>query len=114
LKHRQRFEIFVAIVIRLRNALANGRPNRRRHAPPAPSQACGYQLKPIIHEHHHSHLRLGTSMTILQVLNPYQLEHVDRGLLRKSVDEIMVVDHTSHDDGQWDVDILMSSICVSQ
>ncbi|KAG1836995.1 hypothetical protein C8R48DRAFT_124678 [Suillus tomentosus] len=35
-------------------------------------------------------------------------------LAPKSVDdEIMVVDHTSHDDGQWDVDVLMSSNSVS-
>ncbi|KAG2071580.1 hypothetical protein BDR04DRAFT_1098056, partial [Suillus decipiens] len=37
-----------------------------------------------------------------------ELEHVDRGLLSKSVDdEIMVVDHSSQDDEQWDVDALM-------
>lgn len=45
-----------------------------------------------------------------QVCDFAGLEHVDQGLAPKSVDdEIMVVDHTSHDDGQWDVDVLMSS-----
>ncbi|KAG1826901.1 uncharacterized protein BJ212DRAFT_1309153 [Suillus subaureus] len=49
-----------------------------------------------------------------QVYGFAELKHVDRGLLPKSVDdEIMVVDHTSHDDGQWDVDMLMSSNYVS-
>jgi hypothetical protein len=37
-----------------------------------------------------------------------KLEHIDQlgGLLPKSVhDEIMVVDHTSDNKGQWDVDM---------
>jgi len=43
-----------------------------------------------------------------------ELEHIVRGLLPKSVDdEIVIVDHASHDDGQWDVDMLMSSNGVS-
>ncbi|KAG2159289.1 uncharacterized protein EDB93DRAFT_278239 [Suillus bovinus] len=43
-----------------------------------------------------------------------ELEHVDQGLAPKSVDdEIILVDHTSHNDGQWDVDALMSSNGVS-
>jgi hypothetical protein len=37
-----------------------------------------------------------------------ELEHVDEGLAPKSIDDkIMVVDHTSHDNRQWDVDALM-------
>ncbi|KAG1879846.1 hypothetical protein F4604DRAFT_1954190 [Suillus subluteus] len=49
-----------------------------------------------------------------QVYDFAELEHVDRGLLPKSVDdEVIVVDHTSHDDGQWDVDMLMSCNGVS-
>ena len=49
-----------------------------------------------------------------QVYDFAELEHIDRGLPPKSVDdEIMVVDHTSHDNGQWDVDALMSSNGVS-
>ncbi|KAG1732250.1 uncharacterized protein EDB91DRAFT_1251883 [Suillus paluster] len=43
-----------------------------------------------------------------------KLGHVDQGLAPKFVDdEIMVVDHTSHDNGLWDVDVLMSSNGVS-
>ncbi|KAG1767060.1 hypothetical protein EV702DRAFT_1203904 [Suillus placidus] len=49
-----------------------------------------------------------------QVYDFAELEHVDQGLAPKSVDEeIMVVDHTSHNNGQWDVDALMSSNGVS-
>jgi hypothetical protein len=49
-----------------------------------------------------------------QVYDFAELEHVDQGLAPKSVDDkIMVVDHTSHNDGQWDVDMLMSSNGVS-
>ncbi|KAG0699995.1 hypothetical protein DFH29DRAFT_652408 [Suillus ampliporus] len=36
-----------------------------------------------------------------QVCDFAELEHVDQGLALKSVDEIMVVDHTSHDNEQW-------------
>jgi hypothetical protein len=50
-----------------------------------------------------------------QVYDFAALEHVDQGLAPKSVDdEIMVVEHTSHNDGQWDVNVLMSSNGVSQ
>jgi hypothetical protein len=49
-----------------------------------------------------------------QVYDFVALEHVDQGLAPKSVDDdIMVVEHTSHNDGQWDVDVLMSSNGVS-
>ncbi|KAG1857413.1 hypothetical protein F4604DRAFT_1906481 [Suillus subluteus] len=49
-----------------------------------------------------------------QVYDFAELEHVDQGLLPKSVDdEVIVVDHTSHDDRQWDVDMLMSCNGVS-
>ncbi|KAG1762674.1 hypothetical protein EV702DRAFT_1206293 [Suillus placidus] len=49
-----------------------------------------------------------------QVYDFAELEHVDQGLAPKSVDEeIMVVDHTSHNNRQWDVDALMSSNGVS-
>ncbi|KAG2741395.1 hypothetical protein P692DRAFT_201857503 [Suillus brevipes Sb2] len=42
-----------------------------------------------------------------QVYDFAALEHVDQGLAPKSVDdEIMVVEHTSHNDGQWDVNRL--------
>jgi hypothetical protein len=44
-----------------------------------------------------------------KVYNFAELEHVDEGLAPKSIDDeiIMVVDHTSHDNGQWDVDALI-------
>ncbi|KAG2055818.1 hypothetical protein BDR06DRAFT_981777 [Suillus hirtellus] len=49
-----------------------------------------------------------------QVYDFAALEQVDQGLAPKSVDdEIMVVEHTSHNDGQWDTDVLMSSNGVS-
>jgi hypothetical protein len=49
-----------------------------------------------------------------QVYDFAALEQVDQGLAPKSVDdEIMVVERTSRNDGQWDVDVLMSSNGVS-
>jgi hypothetical protein len=49
-----------------------------------------------------------------QVYDFAALEQVDQGLAPKSVDdEIMVVEHTSRNDGQWDADVLMSSKGVS-
>jgi len=52
----------------------------------------------------------------LQVYDFAELEHayVDQGLTQTAVDdEIIVVDLTSHEEGQWDVDVLMSSNAVS-
>ncbi|KAG2058709.1 hypothetical protein BDR06DRAFT_980167 [Suillus hirtellus] len=49
-----------------------------------------------------------------QVYDFAALEQVDQGLALKSVnDKIIVVEHTSHNDRQWDVDVLMLSNGVS-
>jgi hypothetical protein len=49
-----------------------------------------------------------------QVYDFAALEQVEQGLAPKSVDdEIMVVERTSRNDGQWDVDMLTSSNGVS-
>jgi hypothetical protein len=116
-KHWQRFEpIFVAIVIKLRNTVANGRAKLSTSPLPMHHQC------PV----RHVAAGLEANFTWAPPLTP-QMWNIDddlagpesisigaRYLLRKSVDEIIVVDHTSHDDGQWDVDILMSSNGVSQ
>jgi len=108
-KHWQRLEpIFVAIVIKLRNAMANGRPTMHHQRPVRHVAAARGQFTwapPLTPRAWNIDDDLA---------GPESISIGARYLLRKSVDEIMVIDHTSHNDGQWDVDILMSSNGVSQ
>jgi hypothetical protein len=56
----------------------------------------------------------GNEVSEGQVYDFTALEQVEQGLAPNSVDdEIMVAEHTSRNDGQWDVDVLMSSNGVS-
>ncbi|KAG2126370.1 uncharacterized protein EDB93DRAFT_1257539 [Suillus bovinus] len=58
---------------------------------------------------------INTAFALLEHDAMEQELHVDQGLAPKSVDnKIILVDHTSHNDGQWDVDVLMSSNVMLQ